>query len=94
MAELDIDNDFTFQTKTSSTSPAARVAARMLSEAEGWLRKIYGDDHVNWHEICLTVKAKAIAHLNGIDQPDLLAPCEIREMAKTFTAQTMLEFEL
>lgn len=92
MAEMNVD--FTFEVKASSLDLPSGEAASILRIAENWLDKIYGEEHCNWHEICLAVKAKAYAYLLTLELKSPLSRNKKEELAKRFTAQTMLEYEL
>ena len=90
MTELDMEG-------FSMESPAFRAhsitTGRILKKVEDILDKFYGDDHSNWHEMCLCAK-KFIQKKQADEQTNNMSEYEMKEWARLALVHTMAQFEV
>lgn len=90
MAELDVES---FSMEAPTFRANGWLTSKVLRKVEKFLAGFYGDDHANWHEMCLEAK-KFIQNKQTTEQSNNLSENEISEWARLAIVHVMAQYEV
>lgn len=95
MADVDLTR-FSMESPHRVMPPTmSRLVNNILRQAEKWLEPIYGEEHINWHELCLVAKQYIKDNVNNsLERVGNVSHNEQEEIARLALVKTLQQFEV